>query len=742
MIFGSFIPPKRNRDHGVALVIVMAFVLLLTVLVVAYFSRVTSDRQFAAGYFGDAAADLLARSAMNVVVGDFKQEIINGSTAIPTGSSPVTYYLPSVNANVIPQRNVPASAGVPNLIRISVRSDPLTGPAIGSRASAINSTGDPSLNGRLISASRWNKHCLIPMGNPTTADTDPSPIPTFGPPDWVYVTAQGPAPAPLPTKVFGRYAYAVYNEGGLLDMNVVGFPSPTPAASPVGRKGIATFADMRALPYNSSAIPGAVPTSTASFTAIGQIVAWRNNATLQASPGSNFPSWLAVTPTSATNFLSIYLSPTFDFISPSTSAYNPVTKGTDQVFITRSELLNLNKYQISANSAFDSNTLGFIGTFSRERNAPTFWLRTGASATASPLANRFPIGNLDVVVPGSSNATITQNFGLQWVANPSPTPSRWRYVTPRGVGSPAPPASDIGPPTASSNDFFQLLRYSRSTGTSIPSVAETLAIGAAIIDQYDADTTTTQIEYADPATGAILVAYGMEANDPARPVGTPTPAPTPPAGYKMLPTPTPSNAWDRPMRNTGEFGYAYSAFSPNPSKTLDFFTSGASNGDARLLDIFTFNTASPRAGQVDLNTQNDAVLAALLRGAWTSTSTGSGLSASAAASAAAAIVVETRSRPAMGREDIARICAATGVGSAIGPGEEAQEVIARVLGETCTTRTWGLLIDVIAQSGHCKPNATTLADFAVDGEKRYWLHVAIDRFNGDILDQQLEEVLE
>jgi len=52
------------------------------------------------------------------------------------------------------------------------------------------------------------------------------------------------------------------------------------------------------------------------------------------------------------------------------------------------------------------------------------------------------------------------------------------------------------------------------------------------------------------------------------------------------------------------------------------------------------------------------------------------------------------------------------------------------------------MIDVIAQSGRYPPNASTLSDFVVEGEKRYWLHVAIDRFTGEVIDQQLEEVLE
>jgi len=734
---------EHTQDKGAALIIVLAFIVLLTALVLAYFNRATSDRQLAAGAFGDEAADLLARSAMSVVVGDFKQEIVEGSNPIPTNTTPATYYSPSPNANVVPQRDIAASAEIPNLIRISVRSDSLVPPAVGSRASAVNSTNNPSLNGRLISTSRWNKHCLVPMGDPGTANTDPSPIPSFSPPDWVYVTAQGPTPAPSPAAVIGRYAYAVYDEGGLLDMNVAGFPNPTPSPSSlVGRKGIVTFADMRALPYNSAAIPGATPSSAVSFTALGQIVGWRNNATLQAMP-TPWPSW-QVSQTNSNNFSNLYLSTSLDFTTPSTATYNTASKSTDQVFLSRAELLNFNKFQISSSSAFDSNTLACIGTFSRDRNVPTCWLpqvkSSAGQSTVYPLSDRFLILNLASVVPNPSlpaYATLKLKFGLQWISSAN----RWRYVTPTGVGNPAPPAQDISPPGLGA-DFFQLLRYARSTSTYTPSLGETLAIGAAIIDQYDPDTTTTQIEYADQ-TGATLIAYGMEASDRNRPSGGTTPAPTPPTGgYPM---------WNQALRNVGEFGYAYSASSPNTDKTLDFFTSTSSNYDPRILDLFTFNTASPRAGQVNLNTRNETVLAAIIRGAWKTTTTdasnniigGTGVASTNAASVAGAIVAETRNNPALGRQDIARICAANGVGSAIGSSmPEAREAIARALGEVCTTRTWGLLIDVIAQSGRCKPNTTNLTDFAVDGEKRYWLHVAIDRFYGDIIDQQLEEVLE
>ena len=75
--------------------------------------------------------------------------------------------------------------------------------------------------------------------------------------------------------------------------------------------------------------------------------------------------------------------------------------------------------------------------------------------------------------------------------------------------------------------------------------------------------------------------------------------------------------------------------------------------------------------------------------------------------------------------------------------DETRETIVRALAEVGQVRTWGLLIDVVAQTGRYKPNAQDLRnDFVVEGEKRYWLHIAIDRFDGTIVGQQLEEVAE
>ncbi len=52
------------------------------------------------------------------------------------------------------------------------------------------------------------------------------------------------------------------------------------------------------------------------------------------------------------------------------------------------------------------------------------------------------------------------------------------------------------------------------------------------------------------------------------------------------------------------------------------------------------------------------------------------------------------------------------------------------------------MIDVIAQSGKYPPGETNLAKFVVAGEQRYWVHVAIDRLTGEVIDKQIEVVKE
>jgi Tfp pilus assembly protein PilX len=69
----------NSRERGAALIIVLAFVVLLTGVAVAYLSRTTSDRQIAHSSFNQSNVDQLAQSAMDSIIGDLRQEILNGS---------------------------------------------------------------------------------------------------------------------------------------------------------------------------------------------------------------------------------------------------------------------------------------------------------------------------------------------------------------------------------------------------------------------------------------------------------------------------------------------------------------------------------------------------------------------------------------------------------------------------------------------------------------------------------------
>src|ERR1700737_5434904 len=118
-------------EQGMALVIVLAFLVLMAGLVVAFLSRTVTGRQIAHGSFNNSKADQLARSALDIVVADFKQEIAGG--------------VPISNSNVVPQRSPKPPAGstpvIANLVRRSVRADAISAPpAVPSRASAVNST--------------------------------------------------------------------------------------------------------------------------------------------------------------------------------------------------------------------------------------------------------------------------------------------------------------------------------------------------------------------------------------------------------------------------------------------------------------------------------------------------------------------------------------------------------------------------------------------------------------------------
>jgi hypothetical protein len=221
---------------------------------------------------------------------------------------------------------------------------------------------------------------------------------------------------------------------------------------------------------------------------------------------------------------------------------------------------------------------------------------------------------------------------------------------------------------------------------------------------------------------------------------------------------------NRPFRNVAELGYA---FRDLPWKTLDFFTD--KSADAGLLDIFCIHDgtqvldannnivgmAPPTtvAGKVNPNSTQVADLQTIFAGAIiddvsSSTVNKTGAGAIDAPTLASQVVSGMSTTPMQNKSEL---ITRAGLPTTILPTaandnqsvKARREVVARAASSVSQSRVWNVLIDVVAQSGHYKPNATNLqSDFVVEGEQHYWVHVAIDRFTGQVLDKQVEVVNE
>jgi len=193
---------------------------------------------------------------------------------------------------------------------------------------------------------------------------------------------------------------------------------------------------------------------------------------------------------------------------------------------------------------------------------------------------------------------------------------------------------------------------------------------------------------------------------------------------------------NRPFQSVGDLGYA---FRDAPWKTLDF--SSSNSADAALLDLFSAEGGMISAGKINPNTPYPQVLSALISGALQSASGNTLVSSNNASSAASAIVAGTGATPFLNRADIVGLAMGT-VGPKISTIKSEREAVVRALADSANLRTWNLFIDIVGQAGQYPPSAATLNDFVVTGQRHYWLHIAIDRYTGAVIDQQLEVVSE
>ena len=365
----------------------------------------------------------------------------------------------------------------------------------------------------MIRLARWNEHYLIPRLTTGTA-IDSTPVSSFVAPDWVVVTRGGAnaqtwnSSLTLSTSTnyaVGRYAYAVYNEGGTLDMNAAGGPSTlTPAQ--LGQKGALALADLTQL-------AAADPTVTLTKTQIDNIIGWRNNYTAQPSGLFNNFSFNA---SAATNWLNNYVrTNTNGFLQVSGT-----TSGrTDQAFLSRQELL---KFWLS--SGLDQNALQYLGTFSRELNGPSWEPRYNATelggtsgyayrdnATTSGTVNRFlpsvrfpSSGTITSYRADGTSFTYNVNAGDCLVQRRFPL-GRLSWVGPNGLQSPGTAAAVQACFGLAWNQATGVWQYVGPTGTTELKSIETL-------DQVAAEKTPREPNFFELLQAGILNgSIGMDA---------------------------------------------------------------------------------------------------------------------------------------------------------------------------------------------------------------------------------------
>ena len=525
---------KINRTSGVALVLTLTLVTLVTITILAFMGLVRWDRQSASLTTATARVESFGRSAGNVILADLLAEIRDGSENLGTAEN-VSYYTRE-GAHAVPQRvlakpEMLADPSFGNLYKQSVPAEfyvfngppEVRGPK---RASSVG-TWEPSRNQRMLSPNRWNQPHLLTGGG----FTDNLQLPR-----WVYFTRHDDIdPAKLnPTEwsgdldnadhasfVIGRAAYNIYEIGGTLDANVAG--------------GLQTVPKPKLL----ASLAGSTPNQLTGFTAPDKFLFWRNAVT-------------AVDQATFTQYATI------DGLK---AGFLDKLPG-DRRFINRQDLIAYARE--NPGRGFDETALPYLTHFSRgldrpsrpanvtntllkgypvrpaKINAPPLTARLAADVTLKdgtslkkddPVAfRRFPLRRLellkrDAVSPKNDSEKIYRYFGLSRTAAGTP----WVYN--HGADNRIYTLEEVALQKREP-DFFEMLqaainagslggsggpydsgmnpRYAADTESLDENVyRHVLKIGACLIDQYDEDDYPTEITIKDSG-GLDISSFGVE----------------------------------------------------------------------------------------------------------------------------------------------------------------------------------------------------------------------------------------
>ena len=273
------------------MVIVLSIVALLSVMVIAFLGSATKEMDISQKSTTTVQSVELAAQAASQVVGDLLKEIRAGSVETsPNGDrlKTVKILYPATPVGMVPDRSGVGGALPPNLVKQSAYGkafydenrqfgDFSVYPEAKSnkpsnRASNVStdslgaSFAANAASAQVIAPARWNLPGLLPRANATSVN-DMTPMPAgnarldggivpweWKAPSWVYLQKDGQNPTSFmavsstdPAKqILGRYAYQMYDVGGLLDLNVAGYDSDAKVVGDevASRKGGAAFADL------------------------------------------------------------------------------------------------------------------------------------------------------------------------------------------------------------------------------------------------------------------------------------------------------------------------------------------------------------------------------------------------------------------------------------------------------------------------------------------------------------------
>jgi len=468
-----------RRQEGMALIITLALIVLVTVAAVAFLTRATGNRAIEASRSNEVLASQLADTGADYTISTFLQEIANNNNSIiPSSPSPNYAYLPKKPTNMIPQRlfasdnstsTNPSDPNYPyfaNLVRQSVP-DTVNKPPLEANASS-DSTALLSQNQVSVGQTAWNRPQLISGKDPTSygfyADNQL--------PNWIYVNQDGSLTSSITAQnasnVVGRFAYNAYDIGGLLDANVAGYihGSAPLGIDPTSVDGLAQLSRVKGTLGGAdlSLIPGFVQLAGFSI-----------------PPGGSDPKQNMDTFVKARNIASVDSGYVAAVQKNAANGFLTPQQG-DLYFGNRQDLIQAVQ---SGTFGCSTNALPYLTHFTRELARPSL-------GGFEMMTNRFDLSQISNI---RNNAT---KFGLI----PGGGANRWDYT------------ATISSTPSTTIDFFSLLRSGidfttpvdatipNSLSFTLPTWAGTtpanldlkaVMIGANLIDQFNANTTPTFI---------------------------------------------------------------------------------------------------------------------------------------------------------------------------------------------------------------------------------------------------------